>query len=329
MSKYIHNIIKYFFSHDMTEELTGRVHQRLASSFDDNDSTYREIWDGLSGEGVSDETIEEAWKRTQNVVFGKDRHIKKWYRWSRSAALWAIPVALLVTSFFLYKAITNKTNDYKEVCFVHKFTAYGERELITLPDSTKVWLNSGSTLIYPSSFVSKERNVCLSGEAFFDVSKDAEHPFIVDANQIRLKVLGTTFNVCSYPDSPMFTATLETGKIQIDVEGKKEPYVLSTNDRLEYNYQTGEVNISQVQAHNYSSWRTGSLYLDDISFPKVINLLERTYNIKIHVRHTRFNNQTIRAHFSANESIDEVMAIIQMLIPDLHYEHKGNDLYIE
>ncbi len=329
MSKYIHNIIKYFFSHEMTEELTERVHQRLSSSADDTDSTYREIWDGLNGEKISDEKIEEAWKRAQGVVFGGERRNTKWHHWLRIAALWAIPITLLITSYFLYKATTHVSDDYQDVCFVHKFTAYGERELIILPDSTKVWLNSGSTLIYPSSFVSKERNICLSGEAFFDVSRDADRPFIVDVNQVRLKVLGTKFNVCTYPDNPEFTATLETGKIQINVEGKEEPYVLSANDQLVYNTMTGEVSISQVQAHNYSSWRTGSLYLDDMSFPKVISLLERTYNINIHVRHTRFNSQTIRAHFSANESVDDVMAIIQMLIPDLRYEHKGNDLYIE
>ena len=304
MSKYIHNIIKYFFNHKMTEELTIRVHQRLTLSDDETDRVYREIWDGLDEETVSEEMIEGAWQRTRQAVFGNGQRLSIWHKWLRTAALWAIPVTLL-------------------------FTSYGERELVTLPDSSKVWLNSGSTLIYPSSFVSKERNVCLSGEAYFDVAKDSKRPFIVDANQVRLKVLGTTFNVCSYPNNPEITATLETGKIQIDVEGKKQHYVLSPNDQLVYNSQTGEVNISQVRADNFSEWRTGALYFDNTEFAKVITQLERTYNVKIHVRNARFNNQTIRAHFNSNESIDEVMAIIKMLIPALHYEKQGNELYIE
>lgn len=329
MSKYIHNIIKYFFNHKMTEELTIRVHQRLTLSDDETDRVYREIWDGLDEETVSEEMIEGAWQRTRQAVFGNGQRLSIWHKWLRTAALWAIPVTLLFTSYYLYKVTVHEPNYYENVSFVHKFTAYGERELVTLPDSSKVWLNSGSTLIYPSSFVSKERNVCLSGEAYFDVAKDSKRPFIVDANQVRLKVLGTTFNVCSYPNNPEITATLETGKIQIDVEGKKQHYVLSPNDQLVYNSQTGEVNISQVRADNFSEWRTGALYFDNTEFAKVITQLERTYNVKIHVRNARFNNQTIRAHFNSNESIDEVMAIIKMLIPALHYEKQGNELYIE
>lgn len=329
MSRLIHDIIQFFFSHDVTDETKERVQRRLALVEDDADGAFRQVWDGLDDATANEKSVEKAWQRTSRAIFGQENRTAKWHVWLRTAAIWAIPIALMCASYYFYKAYNQNVQISETPNFVHKFTAYGEREMVTLPDSSKVWLNGGSTLIYPARFVSKERSVCLSGEAFFEVVEDAAHPFIVEINHVRLKVLGTTFNVCAYPNQLETTTTLETGKIQIEVEGKEQCYILAPNDQLVYNSQTGRVNISQVRASDYSTWRTGALYFDNAKFSHVIAQLERAYNVKIHVRSDRFNEQTIRAHFTFNESVDEIMAIVKMLIPSLHYEIKGNDIYIE
>ena len=164
-------------------------------------------------------SVEDAYQDIKKKVFGIE-NTKRKLSWLRIAAIWAVPFLCLCGSIYFF---AGQGNPYKDIEFVHKFTANGERNLITLPDSSKVWLNGGSSLIYPSRFVSAERNVCLSGEAFFEVVKD-KRPFIVDVNQIKLKVLGTTFNVMSYPDNPRIIATLETGKIQVNIENQKKKY---------------------------------------------------------------------------------------------------------
>ena len=161
MSRYIHHIIKYFFSHQVTDETVTKVHRRLALSDEDTEDTFREIWDGLDHDAASEESIERAWQRTTHTIWGCNSRMPKLYAWLRLAALWVIPVVLIGSTYFIYKSMSYEPNYYKEVRFIHKFTAYGERELVTLPDSSKVWLNSGSTLIYPSRFVSKERNLPL------------------------------------------------------------------------------------------------------------------------------------------------------------------------
>lgn len=329
MSRYLRHIIKYFFSHDVTDEIATRVQHRLVDSEDDAEETFHEVWDGLDEVVADNKLTEEAWQRTTQAIWGQKCCMPRLYNWLRVAAIWMIPIALICSTYFIYKSISYESNNYQEVRFMHKFTAYGERELVTLPDSSKVWLNSGTTLIYPSQFVSKERNVCLSGEAFFDVTKDEEHPFIVDINQVRLKVLGTTFNVCSYPDNPEITTTLETGSVEVEIEGKGHSYLLSPKEQLVYNSLTGNVNITHVQNNHYSVWRTGALYFEDAKFSFVVAQLERAYNVKIHVRSNKFDDQSIRVHFSSNESINEVMSIIKMLIPSLSYVIKGNDIYIE
>lgn len=329
MSRYLRHIIKYFFSHEVTGEIATKVQHRLAHSKDDVEEAFHEIWDGLDDVTTDTRSTEEAWLHTTQAIWGQKDNMPRLYAWLRVAAIWMIPVALICSTYFFYKQMSCEPNYYKEVRFIHKFTAYGEREFVTLPDSTKVWLNSGSTLIYPSRFVSKERNVCLSGEAYFDVTKNKEHPFIVDINQIRLKVLGTSFNVRSYPDCPEVTTTLETGKVEIEIEGKGHSYFLSPHDQLVYNSQTGDVNITHIQNDHYSVWRTGALYFEDTKFSRVVAQLERAYCVKIHIRNSRFDDETIRAHFSSNESISEVMSIIKMLIPTLSYEINGQDIYIE
>ena len=184
MSKYYHDIIRYFFHHQASEEIIDRVQKRILHSQDDADDVMREIWERLDDELLDDADVENAYEQTADTVFGRESHTRS-LSWMRIAAIWAVPFLFLCGSMFFYINARQNSDAYDDIAFIHKFTANGERCLITLPDSSKVWLNGGSTLIYPSRFVSAERNVCLSGEAFFDVVKDSR-PFIVDVNQIKL-----------------------------------------------------------------------------------------------------------------------------------------------
>ena len=158
--------------------------------------------------------------------------------------------------------------------------------------------------------------------------KDPQRPFTVDVNQMKLRVLGTTFNVFSYPDNPEIVATLETGKLRVDVTNRKEPYILTPDNQLVLNAQTGHVEVRQVHAPDYSVWRIPSLYFEETKLVYALQQIERTYNVRIHIQNSRYNHQTIRAHFNADETIENIMAVIKMLIPSLNYEIDGNDIFI-
>ena len=286
MSKYIQNIIKYFFNHDVTENTKKKVQDRLAYLTDNANSeeAFREIWDNIENDVLDIDSTNRAYKRFMKALYGH-QGLSTRSSWLRIAAISAITIIMAIS--FFYMSSQPVSNFYEDVTFIHKFTAYGERELITLPDSSKVWLNGGSTLIYPSHFVSTERNVCLSGEAFFDVVKDEKRPFVLNVRQLELKVLGTTFNVFSYPDNPQIAATLESGRIQVNVQGDNNTYILNSNDQLIYDSKTGIVNIGQVKAADYSMWRTGALYFDEIKFcdvdpSKSIRLLDYKDNLSVY-----------------------------------------------
>ena len=330
MSNYIQHIIKYFFNNHVTEELTDKAQQRIAQAKDDpaTEEVFKDIWNQIDNTTLEQHRIEEAYEKTRSSLFGHERPSHS-YQWLRIAAVWIFPILMLAASFYFYQSANREARQMTNVTLIHKFTANGERELVTLPDSSKVWLNGGSVLIYPSQFLSGERSVCLSGEAFFDVAKDASKPFTVSMNKLKLTVLGTTFNASSYPDSPEMTATLETGRVQASIEGQTLDYILKPNDQLVYNSETGKVNITQVKSEDYSAWRHGALYFNNTPFDEVVKQLERAYSIRIHVLNSNYTGQTIRAHFTTNEPIDKVMDIVKMLVPNLNYEIHEKDIYIK
>ena len=167
------------------------------------------------------------------------------------------------------------------------------------------------------------------GEGFFEVKKNTKRPFTVDINKMKLKVVGTSFNVFSYPSNPQVTVTLQTGKLKIDMAGQKKSYMLQPNDQLLLDTKTGKTEMRHVNAVDYSIWRVPTLYFEETKLVYVLQQIERAYNVKIHIQNSRYNNQTIRAHFNTNEKIEDIMCVIKMLIPQLNYVIDGNEIFIK
>lgn len=330
MSRYIQHIINYFFHHKASDELTERVHERLAKVEDDKetDDLLKALWDELDDASLSKNESDEAYSKISSTIFGINRqaHI---FRLLRLVAVWVVPLVVLGGAWFIYQKSNRQAEQLSKISFIQKFTSYGQSEFVVLPDSTKVWLNGGSLLVYPSEFISSERSVSLSGEAFFNVTKDSKHPFTVRVNNMTLKVLGTTFNVSSYPDNDETSATLETGRLEVNVDGYEKSYFLRPNDHLVYNRNTHKVDVTNnVKGGDYSVWRYGILYFDDTSFNVAMKQLERAYGVRIHILTTDYDKQTIHAHFDRKESVAKVMSIIKILIPGMKYEIHKQDIYI-
>ena len=116
------------------------------------------------------------------------------------------------------------------------------QNLITLPDGTTAYLNSGTLLVYPQKFTGDIRSVYLIGEANFDVKKDKQHPFIVKTNHLKVKVLGTKFNVHAYAEDEKTTTTLESGSVVVQKANNEDIITLTPNEQLEYDNPSGEFN---------------------------------------------------------------------------------------
>lgn len=160
---------------------------------------------------------------------------------------------------------------------------YGNRSTINLADGTKVWLNAGSRLIYPSKFVDKTREVYLVGEAFFHVAKNKEQPFIVKTSNLSVKVLGTQFNVSAYPEDNSIQTVLTEGSVEI-IEANAgifaESVVLEPGQLALWTKKSALTKVYNVDTDYYTLWTDGIFSFSNTDLSRIVKKLERYYNIR-------------------------------------------------
>lgn len=229
-------------------------------------------------------------------------------------------------------------------------TQYGSKTSLVLPDGTKVWLNSGSTLSYDKNFDVKLREVVLSGEGFFDVVHNAEKPFIIHTAKINIKVLGTRFNVKSYPTNKTTEASLIRGSIEVsfkDIPSEKiilkpnEKIVVATDDVHLRKVETKKIQkivnqpIVAVQHLTYeplsganieTSWVENKLIFQDESFEDLARQMERWYGVNISFK----DIETQELHFTGIFKNESIMAALEALKLSNNFNYKitGNSITI-
>jgi hypothetical protein len=203
-------------------------------------------------------------------------------------------------------------------------TPKGGEFQVVLPDGTKVWLNSASSLRYPIAFTGKTRYVELSGEAYFEVAKNKEQPFIVHMNKAEIKVLGTHFNISAYSDDAQITTTLLEGSVQVRndkstslIKPGQQAIVDKADDRIDI----GPANIEKVMA-----WKNGYFVFDDQSLTSIMNQVSRWYDVEIEYR-GNFNNIRIGGTFYRSKSISELLADLEK-IGKIHFKISGRRIVI-
>lgn len=160
---------------------------------------------------------------------------------------------------------------------------YGSRSLITLADGSRVWLNAGSRLIYPSEFVDKRREVFLVGEAFFEVAKNEGQPFFVKTTDVEIKVLGTKFNISAYPEDYSVQTALTEGRVELSRTNAgllEKKIQLSPGELAYFNKKSGETTIHDVDVEYYSLWTKGLFSFSNTDLNRITRKLERYYNIQ-------------------------------------------------
>lgn len=160
---------------------------------------------------------------------------------------------------------------------------------VILADGTKVWINSDSELKFPSVFDGKERVVEIKGEAYFDVAKDAEHPFIVKTGQAAIRVLGTSFNVCGYAGDGYEQMTLVSGSVEVDYLGVQ--YRLVPGEQLEVRGDGEKPEVKKVDVRLYTSWKDGMFRFTDMPLDELTVKLGRWYDVKF-----VFGNEMCKAY---------------------------------
>jgi ferric-dicitrate binding protein FerR (iron transport regulator) len=192
---------------------------------------------------------------------------------------------------------------------------FGNRSKVTLEDGTKVFLNAGSRFIYPSKFTGKEREVLLFGEAFFEVQKNPEMPFIVKTSSIQVKVLGTQFNISSYPEANIVQTVLVEGSVLVRNKnrGLFDEVELEPNQLLSFNKETNKYKSSVVNTRLYTSWKDGVIVFEDEDFGRLIKRVEHFYDIKIKFHNPVKSTVRVSGKLNLEEDKETVFKYLEIL----------------
>lgn len=210
--------------------------------------------------------------------------------------------------------------------------SYGKKSMIVLSDGTKVWLNAGSQLIYPAAFIKEVREVSLVGEAFFDVAKNPERPFIVKAADVNVQVLGTRFDISAYPEDKIIQTVLEEGKITLKYEDnglfKRDHTVeMAPNQMVEFDRLLRETTSSVVNVSKYVSWKEGMLEFEKVDLIKALKQIERFYNVNIMLDNQQIGTYKLSGKLDLKDTAEDVLNVIKLTLP-VNWQRKTNGDYL-
>ncbi|PXX95389.1 hypothetical protein DF185_21975 [Marinifilum breve] len=177
---------------------------------------------------------------------------------------------------------TSSANKTAKLRYNHLIIGRGEEYQLTLADGTKVWLNSESTLKYPTQFADNIREVELDGEAYFEVTKNKNAPFIVNTKQLNVEVLGTAFNLSAYGDEESIKTALVEGSVKISPKYEDlEDIIIKPDEMAVLNKDEHKLNVEQVDAKRYGQWREGLFTFNEESLEDILRKLSRWYDISV------------------------------------------------
>jgi hypothetical protein len=228
---------------------------------------------------------------------------------------WTLRIAGLIFLPVLIYIGTEFYRDYisKKEAWVEINSPAWTRTQFRLPDGTVGWLNSNSSVRYKANFLS-DRQVNLDGEAFFNVIKKHNKPFIVHTSEINITVLGTRFNVSAYSDERNVEVVLEEGRLLFSDYDMKYPQILSPNDLLVYNKDLKSITSEVVKPKKYLAWTEGSLVFRNDPIDVVARRLGRWYNVDVELKKDIDSSLRLRATF-VDEGLEEVMKILKLSLP--------------
>ena len=220
--------------------------------------------------------------------------------------------------FFMIAPINNaKEIPVEEVVLQ---TEWGQKMNLTLPDGTQVHLNSGTTIKFPKKFSAYSREVKLDGEAFFEVAKNPNKPFIIQTGEVNTMVHGTSFNINNYDDKDRVEVTVATGKVE--VSSNEEKVFLTQNDQAIFDRTTKNITKELVNAADYLYWKKGIINFKDAPLAEALEALERWYGVSFIVN----NEKVKRCHITASFNNEILTVVLESII----YAKKGLQFeYIE
>lgn len=221
----------------------------------------------------------------------------------------ALALVLIASTFFITQYFLSGI-DHESINTL--VVPAGQRAQLTLQDGTSVWLNAQSTLTYPARFSGKTRRVTVSGEAYFDVAEDSKKPFIVSTQNIEMKVLGTQFNVYSYPGASSIKTDLIEGSLLVYSKLSPNTSVM-LKPKEQIVIKNEQIFVQKTQSSDYFLWKEGIYTFENERLLDIIEKLQLYYDVKIIVKDPEIFNVHYTGKFRQRDGIDEILGIIQKI----------------
>ena len=310
------------------EEIAGKLHREL--NIDEEGEFIREmddrarqvefekaqvIHDQLAEIGlITVEARDHSWERVENGI-KPDR-----LNWLKVFVKYA---AIIIAAFFSGNMIKSFTTADKEVLYSEIRAPHGQMSKVVLPDGTKIWLNSGTTIKYPDRFTEEKREVTISGEAYFEVAKMDHKPFLVTTKDLVVEVFGTSFNVSAYIDDDATSVTLVEGKVEIIGTDGKTSARLNPGQLAVKNKKESTISIHNVETSFYKAWIEGRIYFDDQPLNQIAIKLERWFNVNIEFANDNLKSYKFTGTILKNKPLDQIMQALELLAP-IRFKHQVN-----
>lgn len=304
-------ILIRFLTHRCPPEEMKEVDQWITADQANADWLFEmeRIWSLKDQLRFSDQQeIEMAYERFMSGLQEKDREVKTirkhpvYLSWIKYAAVILLVGLLSTNLYFLVKEKPSAMNMVE--------VPNGQRASLTLSDGTKVWLNSHSKLTYPAQFSSKNRDVKLEGEGFFEVVRNEKAPFVVHADLLQVKVLGTKFNVRVYEEAPS-SITLAEGKVEVATNDNEHKVTLRPNEQVVYSKENGLAVNKSVNASLIKSWTVGEAAYVNERLSDIVVDLERRFDVHITVKDQDLNSELFTSRFKETATIDQVLTLLK------------------
>ncbi|MBN1415971.1 MAG: FecR family protein [Bacteroidales bacterium] len=359
--KSINELLDLYLNHQLNQEQQQELFNRINKEQDHEQVTawFQRIWDEipLTKSDKSSEITFSKLKRKlglKDVVSHSSLSVSESFS-SRNAHTWLTTLSRYAAVFLLAFGLAwlvlhpEKSSYLPRASKVNVFSVpNGSKAYLTLEDGTQIWLNCGSKITYKDFSDAPDREVFLEGEAFFDVTRDNKRPFVVNTSYLKLKVLGTRFNVKSYPSEKIAETILVSGKLQIEevrssfTTGKI--ITLEPNQKATFYGETGKLKLDRrtkdiqenrrmpvkqqvietVNPELYTSWKDEKLIFTNERLESLVVKMERWYNVNITLKDTLLKNYRYTGKFE-KESIEQALKALKLATP-LEYQIDKNNI---
>lgn len=271
-----------------------------------------------SSSKMSEYKIENSYKKLQSKMkLNAAPFRKKGSLLLKYAAILILLSGIAPLLFYLKNQ--NKLPAEPELKYTSVVARYKETSQVILPDSSVVWLNSGTTLTYNNGYAVGNRDLSVCGEAFFDVRRNNKIPLTVTCDELKVKVLGTKFNISAYPGDHQIMVALEAGAVELlHTKNQSFSYQLSPGEIARYHIASKDMTVEKANVTDFTAWKDGLLVFKDTPMKEVIKRLERKFDVNMIVSNPLVFEPAFNATFK-DENLDEVLDYIRF---SCHIQYK-------